>query len=145
MKNKMYFLNTALAGVLGIALVACMAVKTFVPAVILPRVDLPNMVLISLLALLIDHLMVKNAKRCYICIPVFALITFAVLPFAAGLVMLADVWKVALAGAAVFTLTTWLFTAMQDRIASGKFTKATIFVSALGLYLAAQILSGMIL
>ena len=107
--------------------------------------SIPNMVLISLLALLVDHLAVKNAKRCYICIPVFSLITFAVLPWAAGLVMLADVWKVALVGAGVFTLVTWLFSAMQERIASGKFTKATIFISALGLYLASQILTGMIL
>ena len=145
MKNKMYFLNTALAAVLGIALVACMAVKAFVPAVILPRVDIPNMVLISLIALLIDHFAAKGAKRCYICIPVFALITFAVLPWAAGMVLLWDVWKVALVGAAVFTLVTWLFSTMQERIASGKFTKATIFVSALGLYLAVQILTGMIL
>ena len=145
MKNSKYFLNTALAGVLGIALVACMAVKAFVPAVILPRVDIPKMVLISLLALLVDHLAVKNAKRCYICIPGFSLITFAVLPWAAGMVVLADVWKGALVGAGVFTLVTWLFSAMQERIASGKFTKATIFISALGLYLASQVLTGMIL
>ena len=145
MKNNKYFLNTALAAVLGLACVACLAVKTFVPAVILPQVNIPNMVLISLVALLVDHFAVKEAKRCYVCIPVFALISFAVLPWAAGLVMLWDVWKVALVGAAVFTLLTWLFSAMQERIASGKFTKATIFVSALGLYLASQILDGMIL
>ena len=145
MKNKTYFLNMVLAAVVADALIACMAVKAFVPAVILPKVDIPNMVLLSVITLLIDHLAVKNAKRCYICIPVFALITFAVLPWAAGMVMLADVWKVALVGAAVFTLVTWLFSAMQDRVASGKFTKVTILISALGLYLASQILSGMIL
>ena len=145
MKKNQYFLNTALAVVVLIACAACRLVRTFLPAAVLPQLDIPNMGALALIALIIDHYVAKGAKRCYICIPVFALITFAVLPWAAGMVMAWDIWKVALVGAAVFTLITWLFSAMQDRIATGKFTKATIFVSALGLYLASHILTGMIL
>ena len=145
MKKNQYFLNTALAVVVLIACAACRLVRTFLPAAVLPQLDIPNMGALALIALISNHYVAKGAKRCYICIPVFALITFAVLPWAAGMVMAWDIWKVALVGAAVFTLITWLFSAMQDRVASGKFTKATIFISALGLYLASQILTGMIL
>ena len=145
MKNNKYFLNTLLVAVLFLVMAAFMVLRAVQPPVILLPLNIPNMVLISLITLLIDHFATKGAKRCYICIPVFALITFAVLPWAAGMVMAWDIWKVALVGAAVFTLISWLFSAMQDRIATGKFTKATIFVSALGLYLASHILTGMIL
>ena len=48
MKNKTYILNTLLTAVLGIALLAAVLVRTFVPAIIIPQLDIPNMVLLSL-------------------------------------------------------------------------------------------------
>ena len=145
MKNKMYFLNTALAAVLGIALVACMAVKAFVPAVILPRVDIPNMVLISLIALLIDHFAAKGAKRCYICIPLLSAAAFGLLPFAACMVGAAQALKLALVGGLTFTVTTWLFSTIQERLSSGPAAKASAFFSAVSLYMAAQCFMGILL
>ncbi len=145
MKNKTYFLPAALSLVLGLVMVACLTVKAFVPAVNLPEVTIPNMVLISLVVLLVDDLAVKQPRRCWVCIPVFSFLAFGLLPWAANMVNLVDTWKVALCGAAVFTLCTWLFTSMQARIATGKYPKAAIYVSALGLYLAAQALTGLIL
>ena len=73
MKDKKYFLNTALAVVLGLVLLAAVFVRTFAPAVIIPQLNIPNMVLISLVALLADHYLASGAKRCYICIPVLLL------------------------------------------------------------------------
>lgn len=145
MKNKTYLLNTLLAVVLGVWLLVCVVVKTFAPAVILPRLDVPNLVLISLAALLLDHFIAPGAKRCYICIPVFSVITFALLPLAVGLVTIIDACKLALLGGVVFTVTTWLFSSMVNRMASGKASKAAAVVSALGLYLAAQVFLGMFL
>lgn len=52
MKYKKYASNTALAVVLGIALAVCMLIRTFVPMAVLPRLDIPNMVLLSMIALL---------------------------------------------------------------------------------------------
>lgn len=145
MKEKTYFLNTVLAVVLCIALLAAVLLRTFVPAIILPELDLPMMVLLSLIALLIDHYAAKNAKRCYICIPVFAVITFGLLPFAAGMFSAMEAVKLAVLGGAVFTLVTWLFTFMQERIASGPAAKAAPVVSALCMYCAAQCLTGILI
>ena len=64
MKKNHYFLNTALAIVLGAVLLIAVLVRTFVPAMILPELDIPNMVLVSLAALLLDHYVAKGAKRC---------------------------------------------------------------------------------
>ncbi|MBP3409941.1 MAG: hypothetical protein J6M10_02990, partial [Clostridia bacterium] len=87
----------------------------------------------------------RGADRCYICIPVFAVITFGLLPFCAGYIPAAEIWKLAIGGGAVFTVTTFLFTSVQDRLSSGPACKAAPVISALGLYFAAQCLTGILL
>ena len=143
MDKKTYTLNTVLAIVLGIALFIYVLVRTFLPNFLIPALDVPNMVLISLVALIIDHYAAPGAKRCYICIPVFSALTFGLLPFAACFVGALEALKLGLYGGIVFTATTWLFSSMQDRLSSGPAAKAAPFASALSLYLAIQALMGM--
>lgn len=145
MKNKTYLLNTILAVVVCIALAAMIVIRTFWPAMILPEVSIPNIVLLSLVALVLDYYLARGAKRCYICIPVFTAVTFALLPWAAGYVAAAEIWKVALAGCIAFTACTWLFTSACERLASGPSCRFAPIISALGLYFAAQCLSGIFL
>lgn len=145
MKNKTYILNTLLAAVMGIVLLAAVLVRTFAPAVIIPALNIPAVVLLSLAALVLDHYIAPGAKRCYICIPVFSVITFGLLPYAAGFVSILDALKLAVAGGVVFTVTTMLYSSIQDRLSSGPAAKAAPIISALGLYLASQCLTGMIL
>ena len=144
MKNKTYTLNTLLAAVLGAALLACVLVRTFLPRIILPELDIPNMVLLSLVALVADHYAAPGAKRCYICIPIFAAITFGLLPFAACFVGVWVALKLALLGGVIFTAVTWLYTTMVDRISSGPAAKAAPVISAVGLYLAVQCFAGLL-
>lgn len=143
--KKTYVLNTILAVVVGIALTAIILVHTFLPNFVIPKVSIPNLTLLSLIALVLDHYIARGADRCYICIPVFAVITFGLLPFCAGYIPAAEIWKLAIGGGAVFTITTFLFTSVQDRLSSGPACKAAPVISALGLYFAAQCLTGIIL
>ena len=143
MKNKTYTLNTVLAVLLGAALLVCVLVRTFAPRIIMPHLDVVNMTLISLAALVVDHYLAPDAKRCYICIPVFSAITFGLLPFAACFVGGLEALKLGITGGIVFTAVTWCFSAMMDRISTGPVAKAAPFVSAFGLYLAIQALMGM--
>ena len=145
MKKNTYTLNTILAAVLGAALLVCIFVRTFAPRMILPELDIPNLVLISLVALVLDHYLAPNADRCYICVSVFSAITFGLLPFAAAFVGAMEALKLAVAGGIVFTVMTWLFSSVQDRLSTGPAAKAAPVVSAFGLYLAVQGLMGMIL
>lgn len=145
MKSKTYILNTLLAAILGVVLLACVLVRTFLPRMILPELDIPNMVLVSLVALVADHYAAPGAKRSCICIPVFAAITFGLLPFAACFVGVIDALKLALAGGVIFTVITWLYTTMLDRLSSGPVAKAAPVISALGLYLAVQCFAGILL
>lgn len=145
MKKNTYTLNTILAAVLGAALLVCVLVRTFAPRIILPELDVANMVLISLVALVLDHYLAPNAERCYICIPVFSAISFGLLPYAAAFVTGGEALELALAGGLIFTIMTWLFSSVQDRLSSGPSAKAAPVVSAFGLYLAIQGLMGMFL
>ena len=145
MKNNKYLLNTLLAVVVLLATGTMMVLRLIQPAVILPKVSIPNLVLVSLVALLADHYLAPKATRCYICIPVLAAVTFGLLPFAAGIIGGSEILKVAIVGAVVFTATTFLFTSMADRLSSGPKAHAAAFMSAFGLYLAAQCFAGMIL
>lgn len=145
MKKNTYTLNTILTAVLGAALLVCIFVRTFAPRMILPELDIPNLVLISLVALVLDHYLAPNADRCYICVSVFSAITFGLLPFAAAFVGAMEALKLAVAGGVVFTVLTWLFSSVQDRLSTGPAAKAAPVVSAFGLYLAVQGLMGMIL
>lgn len=138
MKNRTYLLNTLLAVVVGIAMLAVMLVHTFLPNIIIPKLGIPNLMLLSLIALVLDHYLAKSSDRCYICVAVFSAITFALLPWIAGYTPADQVLKTAVSGCVVFTAASWLFSTICDRLSSGPASKAAPVISAIGLYLAAQ-------
>lgn len=138
MKGNKYVLNTVLAVVLGLSLLACVLIRTFAPAVIIPKMSIPNLTLICLLTLLLDHYLTRGAQRNYLLVGVLAVISFGLLPWAAGMAELAQVWKLALIGGSLFTVLTFLFTSVQDRLSSGPAAFAAPILSAFGLYLAVQ-------
>lgn len=144
MKNNKYFLNTALAAVVGMVLVVCVILRTFFPAMIFPRLTVPNMVLLSLIALVLDRYVAFDAKRCWVCIPLFAGLTFGLLPYAASFAGVWEALKLTVVGGVTFTATAWLYTSIQTRLASGPVAKAAPVLSALGLYLASQCFAGML-
>ena len=142
MKNKTYTLSTVLTAVLAVILAAMALVRAFAPNIILPIFDIPTLTAISLAALVLDHYAAPGAKRCWICIPVFAALSFAILPFAAGMVALKYVLGLALTGAVVFTLCTFVFTSVLDRLSSGPAARLAPIMSALGIWLAVQAFAG---
>jgi len=144
MKNKSYILNTVLAAVLGVVLLIAVLVRTFAPMIIIPSLDIPNMVALSLAALVIDYYIDNGAKRCWVCVAVLSAVSFGLLPFAACFVGINDALKLGLFGGVVFTVTTLLFDSVSDRLSSGPACKAAPVLSAAGLYLASQCFMGML-
>ena len=145
MNEKRYFSNTALAAVLCIALVVCRVLRTCIPFGVLPELDIPNMVLLTGMALLADHYFGAEEKKADLWMLLLAALTFGILPVAAGFAPLTEAWKLALVGGMVFWVTAWLYASIQDRLATGPAAKAAPALSVLGLYLAAQCFSGMII
>lgn len=144
MKDKKHFLNTALAAFFGAILLICVLIRTVAPGIIIPKLGIPDMVLISLLALLADHYLAKKCKRCYICVAVFSALTFGLLPFAACFASILEAVKLGILGGLVFTAVTWLFDSMMDRLSTGPAAKFAPIFSALGLYLASQCFMGIV-
>ena len=142
MKNKTYTLSTLLSVVLGTVLLVMMLLRAFAPNIILPIFDIPTLTAISLAALVLDHYLAPNAKRCYVCIPVFAALSFGILPFAAGMVAVKYLLGLALTGAVVFTVCTFVFTSIQDRLSSGPAANLAPLMSAFGIWLAVQAFAG---
>lgn len=145
MKDKNYFLSMILAIVMAAAMVAVVLVQTFAPAVVLPVMNIPNMAGLSLVVLLLEHYLAPNSRRCYVCVAVFSLLTFGLLPYAAGFIALAQAWKVALVGGVLFTGLTWIFDSIMDRLSTGPKAVLAPVISAFGLYLAFQVFAGILL
>ena len=145
MKDKTFRLNSILTIVLGIILFVGILVRVFAPIVMLPNLDIPNMVLISLIVLLADNYLSTEHSRDYVWILFLAILTFGLLPWVSGFASGSAVVKIALVGGGVFTAVTWMFSSVQERIQSGKSTKATLLICAVGIYFAAQCFAGMIL
>ena len=145
MKQKTYILNTVLAALLCVILLIAVIIRAFLPAYIIPAWSIPHMVLVSLAALVVDHYAAKDADRCYICIPVFSAISFGLLTWCAGFAGAGEAVKIAVIGGVVFTVTTLLYSSIQDRLSSGPAAKAAPVLSAVGLYLAAQCFAGILL
>ena len=145
MKNNKYFFNTLLTAALFAVLAVFMVIRLIQPAAVLPPLNIPNMVLVCLVALLIEYYVAPGNPRCYICIPVMSALTFGLLPLMAGFACQHTFWKFGLVGGLVSTVTVWLFSSMADRMLSGPKAKAAAVLSAFGLYLAAQCFTGIIL
>ena len=145
MKNNKYFLNTVLAIVVFAVCAIALLVHVWFPAAVIPPLNIPNMVLLSVIALLVEHFLAPFNPRCYICIPVFSAITFGILPLMAGFACQHDFWKFGLVGGVVFTVTTFAFTSMTHRLLTGPKAKGALAVCSLGIWLAAQCFAGIIL
>ena len=142
MKNKTYTLSTLPSVVLGTVLLAMMLLRAFAPNIILPIFDIPTLTAISLAALVLDHYLAKGAKRCYVCVAVFAALSFGVLPMVAGLVQVENAMGLMVNGCVIFTVTTFVFTSIQDRLSSGPAPRLAPIMSALGIWLAVQAFAG---
>ena len=142
MKNKTYTLNTLLTAVLAAVLAVMVVLRAVSPQLILMKFDIVSITAICLAALVLDHYLAPGAKRCWICIPIFAALSFGILPVAAGMVALKYALGLALSGCVIFTIVAFVFTSIQDRLSTGPAARLAPIMSALGIWLAVQAFAG---
>lgn len=141
MKKNTMMANTLLAVVLGAGLLVAMILRTFVPNVVLPQLDLNAMVGITLITLCLEYYIVGKQERRWLIQIVLATVTFGGMPLAAGL--LDTVLRNCITGAIVFTIVTFLFDSMVRRLEVTTERKCAIIPTAFVLYLACQCFMGM--
>lgn len=136
--------NLLLTVVLGVYLLGCVGVRAICPAVVLPKWDVPFLVLLSLIALVPERERRTPQLRSYVERFLLAALSFGLLPMAAALTSGAAAVRLGMVGGAVFTVTAALFAALRERLASGGAERTATLWSAVGLYLAAQGLMGIL-
>ena len=104
MKNNKYFRVVALTLVVGVALAVCRLLRTIIPWGVLPQMNIPNMTLLSLIALVLDHYLVPGEKDWKIGFLPLSALVFGLLPFASGFAGAGEALKLAVVGGAVFAL-----------------------------------------
>ena len=145
MKNNKFLLPMILTGVLFAISLCAMLVQIFQPAAVIPPLNIPNMVLISVIALLTEHFLAKGNPRCYLCVVLLGAASFALLPLMAGFACWHTFWKFGLVGGVVFGVTTYLFTSATERLCTGPKARAAVVLTGVGIYLAAQCFGGILL
>lgn len=143
--KKVCSLNVLLALAVSIASLSAMVGRALFPAAILPKWSIPTLTGISLLVLLVEDLPAAEMRRNYAGIAMLSCLTFGILPRASGLWDGGESWKLALVGGGVFTSVTWLFSSMEQRITSSGGSKLTRMMGAIGIFLASQGFSGILL
>ena len=141
MKKNTMMANTLLAVVLGIGLLTGMVWRAFMPYVVLPKLDVNACVAITLIALVLEYLLVGVQERNWALQVILATVTFGGLALVAGLPYAG--MKTFLVGAVVFTVVTFLFDSMVRRLEVTTEKKCAIIPTAFVLYLACQCFMGM--
>ena len=145
MKKNTFLLSVSLVAVLFVALAACLLVRVWLPAAIVPTLNIPNMVLLSVLALLLEHFIAGNNPRCYWVVAVFGVLSFGILPLMAGFACVHTFWKLGIIGGVVFTVTTFLFTSATERLLTGPKARLAVILTGAGIWLASQCFMGILL
>ncbi len=143
MKKDTMILNMFLAVVLGFGLLIGLLWSVFCPNVVLNDLDLPAMAALILIALLLEYFVTGTPKRAWIIQILLAAVTFALLPWAAGLESAGI--GLTVCGTAVFAVLTWMFDFAAERMELTLDRKSVMVPTAFVMYLACQCFMGMFL
>ena len=123
MKAVSFKLNTVLAAVVGLTCLLLVLLRTFAPEVLLPELDVPNLVAVCVIALVVDcYIDWKKPvpERSWVMTAVFAALTFWLLPWASGLTAGAgDALRIGAIGGVFFLALAFAFTGIRQKISSG--------------------------
>ena len=148
MKADTYRLNTILAGLTGLASLAIILVRTFAPGYLIPLVNIPNMAAVCSAALVVDcYLGWKKPApaRCFLVDCALGVLTFWLLPWAAGLCGWGEALRVGVIGGILFAVMSFAFTGIRQRLSSGKYNILAPLASGAVLYLAFQAFAAILL
>lgn len=144
MKHNTLKLNILLAAAVGIACLVLALAGTLAPMAILPKFDLTMMLGLSLTALTVEAYWGPVPQYPWPVTVLLGGVTFALLPWCAGVTGAVPVWTMGLCGTAVFGVAALLYSSIRERIATGTAARLAPVGSALMLFLAGQCLIGLL-
>lgn len=138
MKAKFYLKNTLLAVEMGLVCLAVILMRTFSQGTILPRFDVPFLVLMSVIPMIITCYVKAEGEENRLAAVILAAVTFTVLPLAAGWDTGMSAAKMFAEGAVVFAVTDAFYSSIGSRAASGPKAPLALAANGFVLYLASQ-------
>ena len=139
MRKNPYLINILLAGILAAVSLGFLIARLVLPMVVLPAWNLPNLIILCVLALVADAYLAEGDQGCWAVKAVLAGITIALLPVAAGLVQASEIWTLLIAGILVFLGCERMFHSILDRLSSGPAGKLAPVSAGLTMCLMGQI------
>lgn len=117
MNKDKYILSIILAAVSGLGCLVLVLTYTFAPLIVLPQIDVPVFVAVSLLAVLIEYYFIKDkGERMWLINFLLAAACFGFFPALSGLATVAQAARYAFVGAACFTAVTFTFDSFSIRM-----------------------------
>ena len=144
MNVRSYFRNILLAILWGSLMALYVVLGAVRPDFNLPTMDIPLLLVLSVLPLLAEHYLGRSTPCAPIVSAALAALTFGLMPLCAGLVTAMTAVKLALAGGVTFAVCSLLFDSAVQRLASGPRAKAAPLLTAFCLYLASQCFTNII-
>ncbi len=144
MNKKHTLLGFILAVTTGVALLAILVTDAFFPNIILPKPNASAIIILCLVSLVTDHYIARDRQHDFRFIPVYGALIFGLFPMAAFVASPLNSLKLAVLGAVILTVATYVFDTIIERLSSGPAAKAAPIISAFALYLSAQCLIGII-
>lgn len=144
MRKNLYFVNILLIIEVGIFYLFHMFCRIFAPSMIFPKMSLPFLTILSVLPMVVQSYIEPKIKRNPVISMLIAGMTFVVLPMCAGIDTGFSIWKLFVAGTAVYGVTYIVYESMVQRMYSGSYTKFTPIVNGFLLFLASQCLQGLL-
>lgn len=145
MKKSVLTLPLVLTVLVGLWWLVMVFLRTLIPGLILPRLDIPTMAGLCLLSLLAESWLSPRAAHHYVVLALVGAMVFGLLPFAAA----AFGWQQSLLFAAVgfvmMPTLTAVFVSVRHRLDSGPSAPLALPACALCLYLAMQAFRGVLL
>lgn len=144
MKENRYFIHVLLTATVGIVCLTGIITRAFCPGMIFPQVNIPFLVLLSLIPLVMEYYLVSDIKRNWLISAFFVGVIFVVLPFCAGWNTGVAAWKLFASGIAVFGVTDGLYRSVGERMSLYSRRGFSPIANAFVLYLASQCLQGLL-
>ncbi len=119
--------------------------SALVPGLILPRLDIPTVAALCLLALLTEAYLSPGARHSYPVLALLGAVNFGLLPFAAAMLTWQRSLVLAAVGFVMLPVLAAVFASLRHRLASGPKSPLAPVACALCLYLAMQALRGVLL
>lgn len=122
----------------------CRIIRALSPAAVLPQIDLPALVLLTLPSLVFEFYRTKEAFRLGLPGVIHAGLVFTLLPLCAGLSLPLPVWLMFPVSMAAFGATALLYSLLERRMLAAPHSPIAPAMNAFVLFLAAQCLLGLI-